>query len=263
MRVRLGLAAAALAALSICAAVTAVTAVSHPAASGADPVTGIWSEWPDWVSCEGGLPFPPVTTFSDPADDEQGQFPAERALARVLASGELPRVRQHGWRHLAETPRTAEFIAGPLSEPRPGSVSKLQWIELEKRDGRWQLGAFSLHCTLRSVRRGVLATPWKLAPGQRLTPETRRLRVDVEPQTCNPIAGVRVQRREVHEHSGRLVMTLWVRLIERRASTTRLSCPPQIKRILVELPEKLGPRRLFDGSTYPPAAASRSAFLPQ
>jgi hypothetical protein len=257
MRVRIRVTATSLVALVICAATAIADVVRHTPAAGPDPVVREWAEWPHQVSClGGGLPFDPVAAFSTPTNAESGRLPSERALRGVLASGELPRVRRHAWRHLSETRNSAEFAAGRLfTELRPGSVSELEWIKLRKIGGRWQLETFNAYCTPRSVRRGAFAAPWRLAFGEHLNRDTRRVRIEFESVTCDGRRSARLQKPEFREQNGHLLMTLWLGPVGRSGLPV---CPLGIERpLLVELPEKLGARQLFDGGTYPPLAATR------
>lgn len=259
MRVRV-YALAATAVLLGCAA-TAVAGAADAGrepANGPDPVVQRWTEWPHPVSCLEGLSFDPAAAFSTPTGAERGSLPSERALRRVLASGELPRARRHAWRHLNETAGVAEFAAGRLfTEPRPGSVPELEWIQLEKAGGRWQLAAYSNSCTPRSVRRGEPAATWNLAPEQNLNRNTRRVRIEFDAVSCDGRSPrARVQKPEFREQNGHLLMTLWMGPTRRRVSTFLPNCaPPGLH--LIELPEKLGKRELYDGGTYPPLAAIR------
>jgi hypothetical protein len=252
MRVSSRLGAVVLVGLLICAA-AAVAKVGHPAGGRPDPGTKTWVQWPHDVSCENGLPFDPVAAFSGPTGAERGGLASERALAGVLASGELPRVRPHGWRRLAETAKVADFAAGHLfNKPGPSSVSELEWIELEKVGGSWQLGSFRANCLLGSIRDGTRATPWRLPPEEHLNRDTRGVTVELSPQVCNRAGGIRLAKPEFREQNGALLMTLWLRPERPRASEPSSPCPPRGKRVRVELPEKLGHRQLFDGGTYPP-----------
>ena len=257
MRVSIRLATALLVVLLICAA-TAAAKLAHPPASGPDPVTKSWPEWPHDVSCEDGLAFDPVAAFSTQTGVERGGLPSERALRRVLASSEIPRVRKHGWRRLAETANVADFAAGRLfTKPGPTSISELEWIELEKTGGRWQFGSYRASCMPRSIRDGTRATPWVPDEEQELSPNTRRIRVFLEPQVCDQVRRYPLQKPEFREQRGYLLITLWRRPGHRQTTTAgRRTCPPQSKRVTIELPEKLGHRRLLDGGTYPPLPVS-------
>jgi hypothetical protein len=257
MRVSIRLAPALLVVLLICAVATAA-GFSHRPAVGPDPVTKSWPKWPHEVCCEDGLPFDPVAAFSTQTGVERGELPAERALRRVLESGELTRVRRHGWRHLSETPRIAEFAAGRLfTKPGPTNVSELEWIELQKVGGSWQLGSFREFCMLRSIRVGTRATPWTLDEEQDPNPNSRRIHVFLEPQVCDQVRSFPIQKPEFREQNGYLLMTLWRRPGHRRPPTAgRRTCPPQSKKVTIELPEKLGRRQLLDGGTYPPLPVS-------
>jgi hypothetical protein len=254
MRVSIRLVAALSVALLVCVAAAAARKVAHLPASGPDPAVRSWAQWPHDVSCEDGLPFDPVAAFSGPTGAERGGLSSERGLRRILGSGELPKVRRHGWRRLAETENVADFAAGRLFT-RPGrtGTSELEFIELERVGGHWRLGSFRASCMPRSIRDGVRATPWVLADEQDLHANTRRVRVDLEPQVCNRVRRFPLQKPELREQNGHLLMTLWRRPGHRPPSTaSRLTCPPQSKRFTIELPGKLGHRQLYDGGTYPP-----------
>jgi hypothetical protein len=257
MRVSIRLVPALLVVLLICAA-TAAAKLAHSPASGPDPVTKSWSEWPHDVSCEDGLPFDPVAAFSTQTGVERGGLPSERALRRVLASGEIPRVRKHGWRRLAETANVADFAAGRLfTKPGPTNVSELEWIELEKAGGSWQFEAYRASCMPRSIRGGTRATPWTLDEEQDPNPNSRRIHVFLDPQVCDQVRSFPIQKPEFREQRGYLLMTLWRRPGHGRAPTAgRRTCPSQSQRATIELPEKLGRRQLLDGGTYPPLPVS-------
>jgi hypothetical protein len=254
MRVFIRLAPALPVVLLVCVVTVAAAEVSHPPATGPDPAVRSWAQWPHDVSCEDGLPFDPVAAFSGPTGAERGGLSSERALRDVLASGEIPRVRKHGWRRLAETAKVADFAAGRLfTKPGPTNVSELEWIELEKTGGRWRLGSYRASCMPRSIRDGTRATPWVPDEEQELNPNTRRIRVFLEPQVCNQVRRFPLQKPEFREQRGYLLMTLWRRPGHGRIPTaSRLTCPPQSKQVTIELPERLGHRQLYDGGTYPP-----------
>jgi hypothetical protein len=259
MRVRIGIAAAALAALAACAvaAVSAASGEPREPATGPDPAVSTWTEWPHEVSCHHGLPFDPVAAFSGPTRAERGSSSSAGALRRILASGELPRVRQHGWRLLGETNRVAEFVAGPLfDEPYPGSTPELEWIQLRRSEGGWGLEAFTSSCTPQSIRRGVPATPWSLVPGEHLNAGTRRVRIQPAPIECLGNAKPRVLAREVREQNDALLLTIWLP-VKRGTSYCAAVVPAPL---LITLPEKLGDRELRDGGVYPPRPAVRPLY---
>ena len=264
MRVHICIAAAALA-VCIVATASAATDARPERASGTDPVTATWTEWPHQVSCLGGIPFDPVAGFSGPTGAENGSSSSARALRRILASGEIPRVRQHGWRLLGETDRAAEFAAGPLfDEPYPGSTSELAWIRLRRGGKQWELKASISGCTPQSVRHGVPAVRWSLVSGEHLNPDTRRVRIKLAPIEC---AGSRdakpdVLAREVREQNGALLLTIWLRPARDGILMHGVPyCPgAQAPPLVIKLPEKLGDRELFDGGLYPPLPAVKPVY---
>jgi hypothetical protein len=257
IRTRLAAAAALGALLLLAAAALAAAEPRHEPAGGPDPVVSVWAEWPHPVSCEGGLAFDPVAAFSGPTDAERGRSAAERALRRYLAQGAFFGLRQHGWRALRESHGVAEFAAGRLfAGSDPDAVPELEWLRFHRTHGRWKWQGYAFGCTPHSIRRGVAAVSWTLAEGQHLGSGTRRVRVDLGPGECDDGASqnARVEKPEFREQNGYLIMTLWLRPVPPGGHTCEGVVEPPL---LVQLPEALGDRELFDGGTYPPRAALR------
>jgi hypothetical protein len=277
MRVSVRLVATMLAALPVCAA-AALGSVSHPPAHGPDPVAAQWRNWPYEVSCEGGLPFDPDSAFSGETNAERGGRPSERALARLLKSGRLPRVRLHDWRALGESADVAEFAAGRLTAlPDWATAKRVEWLRFREVGGRWEWESYRENCKPHSLLRGIEAGTWTLNEGQELNPNTRRVLVDLGPAQCDDGRSPqhRVQPPAFRERNGALLMTIWL-----KPPLPGHRCGSVFEEPLaVRLPERLGRRDLLDGGLYPPrpaepivsggngsagqAAASRSARLRQ
>lgn len=108
-----------------------------------------------------------------------------------------------------------------------------------------------------TVWHGRDAGAWQLAPKQPpLGPATQRLQV---------ITGARCSRAErpplvtprFDEIAGKMVMTLFLRY--EAAGSTGICEPglPPWPPVVVELPEPLGDRALYDGAFFPPLPAQR------
>ncbi|HEX5984084.1 MAG TPA: hypothetical protein VFY69_07760 [Solirubrobacterales bacterium] len=216
---------------------------------GPDPATRVWTEWPHRVTCGWGHSFDPVAVFSGPAGAERGKLPSERALRRFLAREILDWVPKHGWRRLAESNGYAQFAAGRL---RRG----VETMTFRRVKGRWKWQSYSGGCLPGTVRRGIPAITWDLASDQPpLTPETRSILVELGPGECSsgkPKAP-RLQKPEIREQNGALLLSLWVRPLPPGFYTCEGIVEPPVR---IELPEPLGERELLDGGTYPPRPAA-------
>jgi hypothetical protein len=217
------------------------------------------AEWPDWpyrASCQ-SLSFSPDDVFAEVPEAGLGGSALDRALRRKVR---LVGVHKgvHGWRLARRLPGRAAFVRGlPGAELESGH--ELEYMELVRERGRWDLEHYSQKCWPWTMRKGLGADPWLLAPDQPpLTPETRTVRV---------ITGAHCSRREkppvilgeprFDQFGQRLVMTLWLR--HRGGPGPHEACDfglPAWPPIEVKLPEALGDRELFDGGEYPPRPAS-------
>jgi hypothetical protein len=218
-------------------------------------VTSECSGWPYWASC-GGISFDPDAAFSEVPEAGLGNSALDRALRREVRRVGIKRAI-HGWRLVRHLPGRAAFVRGqPGAELESGH--ELEYIEVERRHGRWGPESYSQKCWLETMRKGRGADTWTLAPDQPpLSPQTQTIRV---------ITGARCSRKEkppaldgkprFDEFAGRLVMTVWLR---HRGGGANEACDfglPPWPPIELELPEPLGSRQLFDGGEYPPRPAT-------
>jgi hypothetical protein len=222
------------------------------------PALKVVSEWPDWpyrASCQ-SLSFAPDGVFGEAPEAGLGRSALDRALRAKVRLVGVHR-GNHGWRLARRLPGRAAFVRG-LPEAELESGHELEYAELRRERGGWYLEHYSQKCWLGTMRQGLTADPWLLAPNQPpLIPETRRIRI---------ITGARCSRREkppvilgeprFDQFEQRLVLTVWLR---HRGGRRHEACSwglPPWPPIEVELPEPLGDRELFDGGEYPPSPAS-------
>jgi hypothetical protein len=224
----------------------------------ADPVTLEWPGWPYWGSC-GELSFDPSAVFAEVPEAGLGRSALDRALRREVRDLAVNR-SVHGWRLARRLPGRAGFVRGhPGAELE--SRHELEYMEMQRRRGRWGMESYSQKCWLWTMRRGRGADSWFLAPDQPpLGPDTQAIRV---------IAGARCTRTErpptlageprFDEFGGKLVMTLWLRYPPRRGGSVLVPCEsglPPWPPFEIELPQPLGDRALFNGGEYPPTPAA-------
>lgn len=224
-------------------AVPALALTEEPAA-GPDPAVAEWPEWPHRVSC-GGLRFNPIVAFNSPTGVENENTPQVRAMKELIYK-ELREesTRKRDWRLLAEEGGRAEFGSGRLPD-------EMEWIVVERERGRWDASGYASGCEPASMRRGLEAITWTLAPQPRLRPRTRSILVELGSGECSsgrPQAP-RLQKPEFREQNGALLMSLWLRPLPPGFYTCEGIIEPPVR---IKLPEPLGERRLLDGGTYPP-----------
>lgn len=238
--------AVALACLGAFLALTAAPALGAVSPEEADPVVKEWPVWPYQASCY-GPPFDPVSVFGGPANAELGTTPGEVALNEAIHNPALADVgmSRTGWRLVSESETQAVFVTGALSGPFP-------WWALFKREDTGWKWAGSGTCTPHTVLHGLEAASWSISSKQRrLTPDTRRISVVLEGGGCsggmssNPRA-----RKPIFRKLGkRLLVTVLLEPLPPGAYTCQGVVNPPM---WVALPGRLGKRRLYDGSTYPP-----------
>jgi hypothetical protein len=224
---------------------TGGTGIVHP--DGPDPALKDWPSWPYPVDC-GRASFDPVTAFSGPTEAESGGGAPELALRRYLAEGVYAQTPQHYWRLASLTPTRADFASGLLSL---GPF----FLSFELEGGTWKVIGEPQTCTPRSLREGRTALSWSLTPGQRLSPRTRKVQVDLSGAGCHGKTQL-ADLAEPPRFTGtgrRLAITIWTRP---RGGISSCVAPRSERPLVVRLPGKLGGRQLFDGRTYPPLARS-------
>jgi hypothetical protein len=210
---------------------------------GPDPAVREWPSWPDPVSC-GGLPFDPVSVFAGPTEAEEGTGAPEAALRRFLEERLDPSAPTKYWREVTATPTRVEFAQGRLAQ---GPL----WLAFELSEGEWKPGLPG-YCVPRTVREGSEALHWTIDRSRRLGPSSRRIRVRLAGnggcdggRSLDAAAGA----PEFHQRGRRLAITIWAEALPPGLYTCQKRIEPPLT---VKLPGRLGERRLFDGSTYPP-----------
>ncbi len=226
-----------------------------PPRASPDPALADWPGWPYRATC-GYMGFNPVRVFSGPAQAEHGEGAPEAALRGMLARNFPFPLPDHGWRLAARRRGKALFLHGRLGAEFE-SPGQLENIELEHRDGRWQMRTGGGFCDMFTVWQGRDAGGWQLSPKQPpLGPATQRLQV---------ITGARCSRNQepplitprFDEIAGKLVITLFLKYQEaRRIGICEPGLPPWPPAV-VDLPEPLGDRELYDGAFFPPLPAQR------
>jgi hypothetical protein len=217
--------------------------------AGPDPAVGEWPHWPYPTVCSGD-PFDPVAVFAGPTGAELGSRPSEIALRRFLRKERWAAeyVPTSDWRLLTESSDRAEFASGRLSSSEgPGTMS------FEFKHEQWEWSGLSSDCDPTSVVDGIQAISWRLATDQ----DGRRknwksLWINLGPGEC---AGGRSQNARAlkpifEELEGKLLVIMRLRPLPPGGYTCEGRIEPPLK---IRLPSRLGHRKVFDGSTYPPA----------
>jgi hypothetical protein len=247
--------------LALVAAILGIAAIAlvsdsgaEPAPASPDPALADWPGWPYQATC-GYMGFSPVRVFSGSAQAEHRDGAAEAALRGMLARNFPFPLPDHGWRLGARRRGKALFLHGRLGAEFE-SPGQLEDLELERRDGRWQMRTGGGFCNMFTVWHGRDAGAWQLAPKQPpLGPATQRRQV---------ITGARCGRNQkppqitprFDEIAGKLVMTLLLRYQDTPGGICEPGLPPWPP-VVVELPEPLGDRELYDGAFFPPLPAQR------
>jgi hypothetical protein len=217
-----------------------------------DPVVEKWLGWPYQTTC-GGPPFNPLEAFSGPVGVERGDSPSERALGEFLKKERWTReyVPAHDWRLLVETDSIAEFASGRLGGAQgPGTMS------FELVDGRWKWSGLSSGCRPASIVDGHTAISWALVPGQRLSPSTRTVRVNLSGGPCDGGRSLNAHAHPVFQQIGKnLLMSVWLDPPPPGGGTCVGIVEPPRK---FKLPEALGDRILFEAGAFPPRRAGQT-----
>lgn len=214
---------------------------------GPDPVVKEWPTWPYKASCFAPL-FDPVEVFSRPATAELGSRPGEIALREAINDPKYAGVgltRGH-WRPVTETETEAVFVSGLLSTS-PG----LWWARFGSEGGTWKWVS-SGNCSPRTSLHGLFAVPWTLDTRRQLPgSHTRRVWVRLGPGPCSSgmSQNARARKPVFRQIGKRLLMTILLEPLPPGAYTCQGVIEPPLE---VELPHRLGLRRLYDGATYPP-----------
>jgi hypothetical protein len=240
--------------LGIAAIALVADSGAEPAPASPDPALADWPGWPYQATC-GYMGFNPVRVFSGPAQAEHGDGAPEAALRGMLARNFPFSLPDHGWRLAARRHGKALFLHGRLGAEFE-SLDQLGDIELERRNGRWQMRTSGSFCNMFTVWHGRDADAWQLAAKQPLLdPATRRLRV-ITGARCSRDQKPPLVEPRFDEIAGKLVMTLLLKYQDTPSGICEPGLPPWPP-VVVELPEPLGDRELYDGAFFPPLPVQR------
>jgi hypothetical protein len=239
--------------VGLCWAWISITPASASDVSGPDPAVRQWPAWPYQVSC-GITSFDPVSVFGGPTGAEAGSTPAEMALRSVLDDPTyawlgFPR---QDWRLVSGNDEYAEFIWGRLTRG-------MERITLQNGSSGWKLNS-SGTCQIRSIVRGSWAITWSLASSQpRLGMGSRRVRIDLGPGPCSSGVSQNDRAHPVFRQIGRsLLLSIVLDPLPPGVYTCQGVIEPPL---VVKLPGRLGQRKLYVGSTYPPILAAETRAL--
>ena len=199
---------------------------------------------PALISDGTGLPFPPAA-LDAPGGRLDESEPAVQALIAQLARRKSDGfdLGLDGWRALARSDTEALFGHG-----LPPQLTTM-YLRLDGgRRGGWHAVSTSTARPLRTTRKGVRASAWRIDPSQELGPRDTILRVFVTEQTR--AGGQRAHGRllspDLHMTDDELILTMFV--TPRPGFQLAASKPETIAR--VALPRALGERTLVDGALY-------------
>jgi hypothetical protein len=193
------------------------------------------------VCGDGAFPF---RALSAPATAEQADDGPAAALRRLIAdSTGILNYPAAGWRRLSVTANTVEFGHG---EPPVLGGS----VVVRSDKGSWRPERYGSSCVVRPFFNGGLAASWKLDPAVASPgPGSTSLRVLVNDSQCasGRSPEERLRRPQVRVLPDAVVVTF----IADDLPGLR-TCPSHAPaRRTVELPERIGHRRLLDGATIP------------
>jgi hypothetical protein len=184
-----------------------------------------------------------VEALDAPRGAELADDPMARRLREMLADGSVP--NRSGWQLVVLEPDAALFLLP--AAPRDGSDF---WnAELERADGSWEPVRWG-QCDIQPAFEGSEAATWLLAPGEEPNAETRRFDVIVTERAC--ASGASPEGRIVGPAVVALEDAVIVILGTRPPPGPQTCEPGPSVTVGVELPERLGNRQLYDGSTIPP-----------
>jgi hypothetical protein len=183
-----------------------------------------------------------IAVLDQPGGAEDGDDPAAVALREHLASGmETEFLPADGWIAVARTDSQVVFLA-----PSEGGYAN---VSMELTDGGWRARGWG-GCPLQpEVAAGMGLATYRVAPDERLTPDTTEVDVLVTEIACNSgeDARGRVQPPAIIRSPESLTVIFTV--VARPGGHDCPSNPPTPFHLV--LPEPLGERALLDGSHIP------------
>ncbi|HUF06636.1 MAG TPA: hypothetical protein VMP86_04515 [Candidatus Binatia bacterium] len=202
------------------------------------------------VTCGGGPAFS-IGLLAATGSAETAADPAAQALRRHLATDdiEINGLPDAGWIEAARSGSQVLYLA-----PEPTSEGSWHFVTVDLEGAAWDVGGWG-GCALQPDVGPLFGiASFRIAPGAELGPDVTEIHVLVTERACNSgeDASGRIVNPAVVLGEERVVVTFAVR--PRGGDQT---CPsnPETPFVL-ELPEPLGDRALFDGSTVPPRDAT-------
>lgn len=221
-----------------------LSACSVLAPSALDPQAG------SRVTCGGGPAFS-IDRLAVQGSAETAADPAAEALRRHLATDnvEINDLPDDGWIEAARSGSQVLYLA-----PEPTSEGSWHFVTVELDGGAWDVGGWG-GCALQPDVGPMLGiASFRVAPGAAPGPDATEIEVLVTERACNSgeDASGRIVAPAVVLGEERVVVTFAVR--PRGGGQT---CPSNPETpFMLELPEPLGDRALFDGSSVPPRDAT-------
>lgn len=184
-----------------------------------------------------------VEALNGPRGAEQADHPLAARLREMLADGSLP--NRSGW-VLVVLERDAALFLVPAA---PGNDPDFWNAEFDLVDGSWEPHRFG-QCDIQPAFEGSEAATWELVPGEEPDSDSMSFDVMVTEQAC--ASGASPEGRIIGPGIVLTEDAVIVILGTRQPPGPQTCEPGPSARIRVELPEPLGDRQLFDGSTFPP-----------
>ncbi len=201
-------------------------------------------------SCDGPPGFLP-SLLDEPANAETEDHPSAIALRTAVAGGgqDLDMLPASGYWLASRDERVAEYVAREPAGAEPAFVS----ATFENQGGAWKLVGWG-QCRPRIVLEGFSPATWTLDPDDAApAPDTRTFTALVMETACNdgqPM-GARLLPPSI-TYGPDAVLVVFA--AHERVGDGIVTCPGNPStRVMVELREALGDRRLLDAGVFPPA----------
>jgi hypothetical protein len=201
----------------------------------------------DLLTCA-GPPFSP-TVFDAAANAEESAAPEGAALRAAIAGPPFDGSRTSGWRELGHSEVEAAFGTG-----NPPALDG--YVVLKKSASDWVYAQSGSGCVVRPYRPGRSLARWGLDPGVPSPSEdAMTLQVIVNDDSC--AGGVGPDQRLDPAVVDLTDQTVTITFTSRPPSGAQ-TCPshPPAHRT-VQLPQRLGNRKVLDGGIFPPQLPCR------
>ncbi len=190
-----------------------------------------------------------ATGAAETEPDPAATFLREFLASEAGAAGAVPAT---GWLRVGQTATVALFLA----PAEAGSEAPFHQVQLEFRNGKWNIGGVGACQPVAVLRPGLGVATWWLDPaGPAVTPETRRFDALVLEQACasGQSSDGRIALPLIEYRSDAIVLTFGVTPFPGGAD-----CPGHPPgHYEVTLAEPVGARALLDGGVFPPRDATQ------